>query len=75
MAWKSLFLYPSCSFPLKFLTIAESCGRKKKKAKSDEEEDREWVQKFGTEGAKVIRQTVNANFKDYEYLKQFALTA
>ncbi|KAF6232860.1 hypothetical protein HO173_008823 [Letharia columbiana] len=47
----------------------------KKKAKSDEEEDREWVQKFGTEGAKVIRQTVNANFKDYEYLKQFALTA
>ncbi|KAM0798882.1 hypothetical protein BDR22DRAFT_808468 [Usnea florida] len=47
----------------------------KKKAKSDEEEDREWLEKFGAEGAKVIRQTVNANVKDYEYLKQFALTA
>ncbi|CAF9926225.1 hypothetical protein IMSHALPRED_006913 [Imshaugia aleurites] len=47
----------------------------KKNAKSEEEEDREWREKFGAEGAKVIRQTVDANVKDYEYLKQFALTA
>ena len=50
-------------------------AQKKKKAKSDEEEDREWLEKFGAEGAKVIRQTVNANVSDYEYLKQFALKA
>ncbi|CAD6589470.1 MAG: hypothetical protein ASARMPREDX12_004758 [Alectoria sarmentosa] len=47
----------------------------KKKAKSDEEEDSEWLEKFGAKGAKVIRQTVNANVKHYEYLKQFTLTA
>lgn len=47
----------------------------KKKAKSDGEEDREWLEKFGAKGAKAIRQTVNANVKDYEHLKQFALTA
>lgn len=58
-----------------FLNRADPCGRKKKQAKSDEEEDREWLEKFGAQGAKIIRQTVNANVKDYEYLKQFALTA
>ena len=49
--------------------------KKKKQVKSDEEEDREWLEKFGAKGAEVIRRTVNANVKDYEYLKQFALTA
>ena len=58
-----------------FRTGLKYVTKKKKKAKSDEEEDREWLEKFGAEGAKVIRQTVNANVKDYEYLKQFALTA
>ena len=41
--------------------------------KSAEEENKEWREKYGEEGAKVIRDTVEANIKDYEYLKQFAL--
>ncbi|KAL8953478.1 MAG: hypothetical protein Q9222_000682 [Ikaeria aurantiellina] len=44
-----------------------------KKARSAEEENLEWVEKYGEKGAKVIRQTVEANVKDYEYLKQFAI--
>lgn len=47
---------------------------KKKKTKSDQELDREWREKFGEKGATVIRESVNANIKDYEYLKQFALS-
>ncbi|KAF2843763.1 hypothetical protein M501DRAFT_1006229 [Patellaria atrata CBS 101060] len=45
----------------------------KKKTKSDEEFHREWVEKYGEEGAKVIAETVKANVEDYEYLKQFAI--
>ncbi|KAK3692711.1 hypothetical protein B0T22DRAFT_435960 [Podospora appendiculata] len=41
--------------------------------KSEEEEDAEWREKFGEEGQKVIRECVNANVKDYEYLKSFAI--
>lgn len=48
---------------------------KKKKVKSKHEEDAEWKEKFGEEAAKVIRETVDANIKDYEHLKQFALRA
>ena len=68
---------PIPAFPLLFILMktANLCDRKKKKAKSNEEEDREWLEKFGAEGAQVIRDTVNANVSDYEYLKQFALTA
>lgn len=44
-----------------------------KKCVSVEEEDEQWRQKFGEEGQKVIRQTVNENIPHYEYLKQFAL--
>ncbi|KAI4206022.1 MAG: hypothetical protein LQ346_001332 [Caloplaca aetnensis] len=44
-----------------------------KKTKSVEEEDRDWAEKYGEKGAKIIRETVNANLKDYEYLKQFAI--
>ncbi|KAL8852564.1 MAG: hypothetical protein Q9221_002560 [Calogaya cf. arnoldii] len=46
---------------------------KKKKFKSVKDEDAEWVEKYGEKGAKLIRQTVDANIKDYEYLKQFAI--
>ena len=46
---------------------------KKKKVKSVEEEDQEWCAKYGEKGAKIIRETVEANLKDYEYLKRFAL--
>ncbi|MCJ1387378.1 hypothetical protein MMC18_000221 [Xylographa bjoerkii] len=45
----------------------------KKKVKSKHEEDAEWREMFGEEAAKMIRETVDANIKDYEYLKQFAM--
>ncbi|KAI4129223.1 MAG: hypothetical protein LQ338_002335 [Usnochroma carphineum] len=44
-----------------------------KKAKNVEDEDKEWVEKYGEKGAKIIRETVEANMEDYEYLKQFAI--
>ncbi|MCJ1258160.1 helicase [Lignoscripta atroalba] len=47
----------------------------KKKVKSRQDEDTEWVEKYGEKGAKIIRETVDANVKDYEYLKGFALQA
>lgn len=49
------------------------CNGKKKKLKSVERENAEWQEKYGEDGAKVIRETVDANMKDYEYLKQFAI--
>ncbi|KAI9810771.1 MAG: hypothetical protein M1827_006109 [Pycnora praestabilis] len=45
----------------------------KKKVKSHTDEDSEWREKFGDKGAKIIRETIDANIADYEYLKQFAL--
>jgi hypothetical protein len=45
----------------------------KKTPKSDEEMFKEWMEKYGEEGAKVIRDTVAANVEHYEYLKQFAI--
>lgn len=45
----------------------------KKAQKSDEELFKEWTEKYGEEGAKVIRDTVAANVEHYEYLKQFAI--
>ncbi|KAJ2906689.1 hypothetical protein MKZ38_000425 [Zalerion maritima] len=38
-----------------------------------EAENEEWQAKYGEEAAKVIRDTVDANVADYEYLKKFAL--
>lgn len=46
---------------------------KKKKTKTVETEDKEWREKYGVEGAKVIRECVKANIPDYEYLKSFAI--
>ena len=40
---------------------------------TSEEEDREWETNYGSEAAKIIRETVGKNTEDYEYLKQFAL--
>lgn len=40
---------------------------------SRDEEDAAWTERFGSDGAKVIRATVDANMEDYEYLKQFKL--
>ncbi|KAL8927305.1 MAG: hypothetical protein Q9208_002482 [Pyrenodesmia sp. 3 TL-2023] len=44
-----------------------------KKTKSVEEEDKDWAERYGEKGAKIIRETVEANLEDYEYLKQFAI--
>lgn len=52
---------------------ADLCLAKKKKPKTVEEDDAEWVEKYGQEGQKVIRDCVNANIPDYEYLKSFAI--
>lgn len=38
-----------------------------------EEENEEWTQKYGEAAAKMIRETVDRNIPDYEYLKSFAL--
>jgi hypothetical protein len=45
----------------------------KKKSKTVESEDREWREKYGEEGARIIRECVNTNIADYEYLKSFAI--
>ena len=50
-----------------------SVSRQKKAEKSDKQLYQEWVEKYGEEGAKVIKQTVEDNVADYEYLKQFAV--
>ena len=52
-------------------SLTRSC--KKKKSKTVETEDKEWIEKYGEEGARIIRETVNANIPDYEYLKSFAI--
>jgi hypothetical protein len=46
---------------------------KKKKPKTIESEDQEWREKYGEKGQKAIRECVNANIPDYEYLKSFAI--
>jgi hypothetical protein len=45
----------------------------KKTPKSNEDLFQEWTEKYGEEGAKVIRDTVASNIEHYEYLKQFAI--
>ncbi|KAK1781680.1 P-loop containing nucleoside triphosphate hydrolase protein [Copromyces sp. CBS 386.78] len=45
----------------------------KAKTPTKEEENKEWKEKYGEEGQKIIRETVDKNVADYEYLKRFAL--
>lgn len=52
---------------------ADLCFAKKKKTKTVEEEDAEWVKIYGQEGQRIIRDCVDANIPDYEYLKSFAI--
>lgn len=40
---------------------------------SIDEENDEWVKKYGEDAAKVIREAVDANIPHYEYLKSFAV--
>lgn len=44
-----------------------------RKEKSVEEEDREWREKFGEDGARLIRRTVEECEGDYEYLRGFCM--
>lgn len=44
-----------------------------KKVLTTEQEDASWKEKYGEEGQKLIRKTVDANVADYEYLKSFAM--
>ena len=46
---------------------------KKKKPKTREEEDAEWEERFGAKAARTIRETVDRNVADYEYLRGFRL--
>ncbi|KAI9838104.1 MAG: hypothetical protein M1819_006260 [Sarea resinae] len=45
----------------------------KKTDPSPSSEDAAWTAKFGASGARVIRDTIDRNVADYEYLKSFAL--
>lgn len=57
-----------------FVRVNDILNLKQKKAqKSDEELYQEWVKSYGDEGAKYIKQLVDENVADYEYLKQFAV--
>lgn len=60
-------LVPTCAY------VSSLQSLQKKAEKTDEQFYAEWVEKYGEEGAKVIKQTVADNVKDYEYLKQFAI--
>jgi hypothetical protein len=50
-----------------------TCPIKKKKPKTVESENEEWREKYGDEAQKVIRECVDRNIADYEYLKSFAI--
>jgi hypothetical protein len=41
---------------------------KKKKATTAETEDQEWLEKYGEKAQKIIRECINSNIPDYEYL-------
>lgn len=41
--------------------------------KTVEQENAEWKEKYGEEAMKIIRECVDANIPDYEYLKGFAI--
>jgi len=58
-------------FGSRFLAVL--MGGQKKTPKTDEQLYAEWAEKFGEEGAKVIKETVDANIPDYEYMKKFAI--
>ncbi|MCJ1283070.1 hypothetical protein MMC26_002397 [Xylographa opegraphella] len=70
LAFVAIFVFKTCSLEKPRTDL--SCG-KKKKVKSTHEEDAEWREKFGEDAANMIRETVDANIRDYEYLKQFAM--
>jgi len=65
--WKGFHEDAINSTSLKPRTAAHHC------TKTVKAEDQEWREKYGESGQKVIRECVNANIADYEYLKSFAV--
>lgn len=47
--------------------------QKNHKSKTDEDYYADWLQKYGREGAELIKRTVADNVEHYEYLRQFAI--
>ncbi|KAJ9606005.1 hypothetical protein H2200_009854 [Cladophialophora chaetospira] len=56
-------------------SVAKLILKQKKAAKTEEQWDAEWKEKYGEKAASVIRKTVDQNMPDFLYLKQFALKA
>lgn len=52
--------------------LANMCAQKRA-PKTEEQWDAEWLEKYGPEGAALIRTTVDQTIDDYLYLKQFAM--
>lgn len=48
-------------------------SRRDERVESREELEREWEERYGAEGAKVIRDTVEMCQGDYDYLRQFRM--
>ncbi|KAI1879389.1 hypothetical protein JX265_002343 [Neoarthrinium moseri] len=55
--------------------IKSTClsARTHHKTITEESENAEWLEKYGEEGQKAIRDCVNENIPHYEYLKQFCI--
>lgn len=47
--------------------------QKNHKSKTDDDYYADWLQKYGREGAELIKRTVAENVEHYEYLRQFAI--
>lgn len=55
------------------MRIWANIGAQKRAPKTEEQWDAEWLEKYGPEGAALIRTTVDQTIDDYLYLKQFAM--
>ena len=47
--------------------------RRGREAKTREEEDEEWTERYGGEAARTIREAVDQSQEDYEYLREFRI--
>lgn len=59
--------------PVVVVTLRTMLIPREKKVITRESEEADWKAKFGEKGLKEIRACVDANVKDYEYLKKFAI--
>ncbi|KAK1964697.1 hypothetical protein LY78DRAFT_132516 [Colletotrichum sublineola] len=68
-----LFFSPKNAGRRKWEYYARILIPREKKVITRESEEAEWLKKYGEKGLKEIRECVDANIKDYEYLKKFAI--